>query len=163
MDVCLYLLPPTGHGIKRVDMETLKRIQVGTMFFKQKIKPAYRIWLLWFPVLQKLTVLLKRSYLSRNSKYKNEIKRFFNPFLKFVILKIKHQLKLNKVANSSFFPHLNSILPLSLIGSNTTIKTKDGQNLRVRKYPWGIVNTEDEVEKLFVEFFSDFFLSGTLW
>ena len=36
MDVCLYLLPPTGHGIKRVDMETIKRIQVGTMFLQAK-------------------------------------------------------------------------------------------------------------------------------
>ena len=28
VDVCLYLLPPTGHGIKKVDLEFLKRIQV---------------------------------------------------------------------------------------------------------------------------------------
>ena len=27
VDVCLYMLPPTGHGIKKVDIESLKRIQ----------------------------------------------------------------------------------------------------------------------------------------
>ena len=27
VDVCLYLLPPTGHGIKKIDIESLKRIQ----------------------------------------------------------------------------------------------------------------------------------------
>merc|ERR1719150_2825658 len=27
IDVCIYLLPPTGHGAKRADLECLRRIQ----------------------------------------------------------------------------------------------------------------------------------------
>ena len=33
VDVCLYMLPPTGHGIKKIDLESLKRIQAWEKSF----------------------------------------------------------------------------------------------------------------------------------
>merc|ERR1711860_31927 len=109
-DVCLYLLPPTGHGVKKIDMESLKRIQNFVTVI---------------PCVAKADSFIEEELF--------ELKQ-----------QIKQQLKQNKVANHSLSPHLSSKMPLSLIGSNTSMETKYGGSIQVRKYPWGTVNTEDE-------------------
>ena len=55
--VCLYLLSPTGHGLKKHDIECLKRIQVVTIITKFVCcNMFYRILLTLCLVLAKQTV-----------------------------------------------------------------------------------------------------------
>ena len=63
-----------------------------------------------------------------------------------VCLQIRHQLKQNKIYSFNFSdPALNQRMPFSLIGSDTKIPSNDGASFRGRKYPWGVVNIENEV------------------
>ena len=55
-------------------------------------------------------------------------------------------MKQNKINPFNFSePLLNQRLPFSLIGSDTLIQTSGGGSFRGRKYPWGVVNIENEV------------------
>ena len=66
-----------------------------------------------------------------------------------VCLQIRHQLKQNKIYSFNFSdPALNQRMPFSLIGSDTKIPSNDGASFRGRKYPWGVVNIENEVRTL---------------
>ena len=63
VDVCLYLLSPTGHSLKKHDIEALKRLQVKVNF--QMISRIniglFRRWLISYPALRKLTVSQAKS------------------------------------------------------------------------------------------------------
>ena len=63
VDVCLYLLPPTGHSLKKHDIEALKRLQVTLNL--QMISGIniglFRRSLISFPALRKLTVSQAKS------------------------------------------------------------------------------------------------------
>jgi len=78
---------------------------------------------------------------------------------------IRHQLKQNKICSFNFSDSaLNQRMPFSLIGSDTKVQSNDGGSFRGRKYPWGVVNIEDEVYIHLLYFFlnSPFTDSGTL-
>ena len=63
------------------------------------------------------------------------------------VFQIKQQLKQNKIHFYNFSnAEIISKLPFSLIGSNTAVITEDGKCFKGRKYPWGIVNVENEVK-----------------
>ena len=148
VDVCLYLLPPTGHGVKKIDMESLKRIQAWNINFLASTKLN-----LFAGICDCNTLCCKGWQFYKRGVNGTEtesiIQVFISVFFNIIYCsKIKQQLKQNKVANHSLSPHLGSMMPLSLIGSNTSMETKYGQRLRVRKYPWGTVNTEDEVNRV---------------
>ena len=63
VDVCLYLLSPTGHSLKKHDIEALKRLQVKLKF--QMISRIniglFRRSLISYPALRKLTVSQAKS------------------------------------------------------------------------------------------------------
>ena len=66
--------------------------------------------------------------------------------IKAVFVQIRQQLKQNKISSFNFSdPALNQRMPFALIGSDTKILRTDGGSFRGRKYPWGVVNIENEV------------------
>ena len=40
---------------------------------------------------------------------------------------------------------MRSLVPFSVVGSNTSLVDGDGTKYRGREYPWGVVNIEDQV------------------
>ena len=53
---------------------------------------------------------------------------------------------------------VNNSLPFAVVGSNTVIEDDfTGRRFRGRKYPWGCVNIEDEVHKIYHSFLHNVF------
>ena len=51
-------------------------------------------------------------------------------------------------------------MPFSLIGSDTKIPGNDGGSFRGRKYPWGVVNIENEEHCDFLTAYKALFIVG---
>ena len=51
-------------------------------------------------------------------------------------------------------------MPFSLIGSDTKIPSNDGASFRGRKYPWGVVNIENEQHCDFLTAYKALFIVG---
>ena len=49
---------------------------------------------------------------------------------------------------------MRSLVPFSVVGSNTSLVDGDGAKYRGREYPWGVVNIEDQVGSSLVTLFS---------
>ena len=52
-------------------------------------------------------------------------------------------------------------MPFSLIGSDTNILSSGGATFRGRKYPWGVVNIENEQHCDFLTAYKALFRAGT--
>uniref|UniRef100_A0A1I7XU60 Septin-type G domain-containing protein n=1 Tax=Heterorhabditis bacteriophora TaxID=37862 RepID=A0A1I7XU60_HETBA len=103
---CLYFISPTGHGLKALDLVTLREL-------------AKRVNVI--PVIAK-----------SDTTCKDELVRF------------KH-----KVAHTNV--EMNSAVPFAVVGSGDFVKKDNGVMVRARKYPWGIVEVENEQHCDFVK------------
>jgi len=115
---CLYFIAPTGHGLKPLDIQFMKRIH-------EKVNII--------PVIGKADACTHR-----------EVDLFKAKIL--VQLEI-NEIRIYDFPESELRTENNwmrSLLPFAVVGSNTTITTEDGTKFRGREYPWGVVNIEDQ-------------------
>jgi len=115
---CLYFIAPTGHGLKPLDIQFMKRIH-------EKVNII--------PVIGKADACTHR-----------EIDLFKAKIL--VQLEI-NEIRIYDFPESELRTENNwmrSLLPFAVVGSNTTMTADDGTKFRGREYPWGVVNIEDQ-------------------
>lgn len=113
--VCLYLLPPTGHTLKSVDLVTMRAIH-------QKVNLV--------PVIAKADTVTKAEL----AAFKALIGR---------------ELEANGI--ETYCPEeLKPLFPLAVIGSKEEI-LMGSERVRVRQYPWGIVEVENEEHSDFIK------------
>jgi len=115
---CLYFIAPTGHGLKPLDIQFMKRIH-------EKVNII--------PVIGKADACTHREVDLFKSKIlvqleMNEIRIYDFP-----------EGELGGENN-----WMRSLLPFAVVGSNTTLTDDDGTKYRGREYPWGTVNIEDQ-------------------
>jgi len=115
---CLYFIAPTGHGLKPLDVEVMKRIH-------DKVNII--------PVIGKADSCTQREI----SLFKNKI-----------LLQLeKHEIHIYDFPASELEPEhhwMRARLPFAVVGSNTIVTDEDGNLCRGREYPWGNVNIEDK-------------------
>ncbi|AGO11047.1 AaceriAFR436Cp [[Ashbya] aceris (nom. inval.)] len=122
---CLYLINPTGHGLKEIDVE-----------FMRQLGPLVNV----IPVISKSDSLTPDE-LKLNKKLIMEDIDYYNlpiysfPFDQDVVSDEDYETN----------TYLRSLLPFSIIGSNETFETPDGRIIHGRRYPWGTVDVEDPV------------------
>ncbi|VDD93301.1 unnamed protein product, partial [Enterobius vermicularis] len=117
---CLYFISPTGHGLKALDVVTMKRL-------------SERVNVI--PIIAKA-----------DTACKDELSRFKS--------KILSELRSNNIAIYQFptddetvravNTELNQLLPYAVVGSTDFVKKDNGKLYRARRYPWGIVEVENE-------------------
>ncbi|KAK9738715.1 Septin [Popillia japonica] len=117
---CLYFIQPSGHGLKSLDIEFMKRLC-------DKVNII--------PVISKadtLTpdecILFKKQILNEIAQNKIKIYEFPDT------LEDDEEHKLNK--------SLRERVPFAVVGSNVVIEA-EGKKTRGRKYPWGIAEVEN--------------------
>lgn len=115
---CLYFIAPTGHGLKPLDVQFMKRIH-------EKVNII--------PVIGKADACTHREVDLFKSKIlvqleMNEIRIYDFP-----------ERELGAENN-----WMRSLLPFAVVGSNTTLIDGNGTKYRGREYPWGTVNIEDQ-------------------
>ncbi|XP_066963305.1 septin-7 isoform X4 [Macrobrachium rosenbergii] len=113
---CLYFIAPSGHGLKPLDVEFMRRLH-------DKVNII--------PVISKADTLtpdecqhLKKQVLNEIAQHKIKIYEFPEEEGDTNALKMKQRV------------------PFAVVGSNTIVEV-DGKKVRGRKYPWGIVEVEN--------------------
>lgn len=122
---CLYMITPTGHGLKEMDVEIMRRL--GDYV---NILPC-------ISKTDSLTVdelkLNKKLIQEDIERFRLPIFDFNNEYFTFDDNLDNESLELNK--------YLQSSMPFALMGSNATLQDPTtGELKRVRKYPWGTVD-----------------------
>ncbi|KAH3670260.1 hypothetical protein WICMUC_004913 [Wickerhamomyces mucosus] len=118
----IYFINPTGHGLKELDIELLR-----------KLSGLVNI----FPVISKsdsLTqeeIILNKKLILEDLKY-HQIEYYDFPY----------DLENDDNETIDTNSYLRSLLPFSVVGSNQVFEI-DGELVRARKYPWGYINIED--------------------
>ncbi|XP_017773292.1 PREDICTED: septin-7 [Nicrophorus vespilloides] len=117
---CLYFIQPSGHGLKSLDIEFMKRLC-------DKVNII--------PIIAKADTLtsdecalFKKQILNEIAQHKIKIYEFPDP------PEEDDDHKLNK--------SLSDRVPFAVVGSNVVIEV-DGKKVRGRKYPWGIAEVEN--------------------
>uniref|UniRef100_A0A1I7ZSU8 Septin-type G domain-containing protein n=1 Tax=Steinernema glaseri TaxID=37863 RepID=A0A1I7ZSU8_9BILA len=121
--LCLYFIAPTGHGLKELDIQFMKHLHGRVNIV---------------PVIAKADALTTCE-LTRFKKNitedieKNDIK----------IYKFPEPEEGTSEAEISKNIAMRSRLPFAIVGSNNIVETDSGRKLRVREYPWGVVEVEN--------------------
>ena len=109
---CLYFIAPTGHALKPLDIEFMRRIHQHVNII---------------PVIGKADSLTPE-----------ELNSFKKQIMKQII---EAEIQIFQ------FPHettINSKLPFAVVGSNCILEI-NGEKIRGRRYPWGVVNIESSM------------------
>jgi septin 7 len=113
---CLYFIAPSGHGLRQLDIQTMKRLH-------DKVNII--------PVVAK-----------SDSCTQDEIKRFKQIILQQLT---ENSIKIYDFppTEDPEVDWMREQLPFAVVGSDTVTQDADGKRVRGREYPWGTVNIED--------------------
>jgi len=125
---CLYFIAPSGHGLKPLDVEFMKRLH-------DKVNVI--------PVIAKADTMTPEEVAHFKRQIMNQI----------VQAKIRiYEFPDEDVLGNGETPSNKEIeanrkikerVPFAVVGSNAIIDGADGKKIRGRKYPWGIVDIEN--------------------
>jgi len=126
--VCLYFIAPSGHGLKPLDVEFMKRLH-------DKVNVV--------PVIGKSDTMtpeeighFKRQIMNQIVQAKIRIYEF--PEDELMGNGINATEEIDRKENKK----MKERVPFAVVGSNCLIENADGKKVRGRKYPWGIVDIE---------------------
>lgn len=119
---CLYFIRPTGHSLKPLDIETLKKLST-------------RVNLI--PIIAKSDTLSPTEISEFKQRIRSVIEaqeiRIFTP-----------PIELDDEASAEHAKQLIETMPFAIISSENEYDNGSGQLVRGRKYPWGIAEVENE-------------------
>ncbi|KAI9148502.1 Cell division control protein 3 [Blastocladiella emersonii ATCC 22665] len=127
---CLYFIPPTGHSLRQLDIEFMRRL-------------APRVNLI--PIVAKSDTLTE-----------DEIRVFKDRILDDINF---HKIDIYRpptyedddqetIAETS---EIATKIPFAVVGSNKEVATAGGRKVRGRAYPWGIIEVDNEDHNDFVK------------
>ncbi|SMQ53138.1 unnamed protein product [Zymoseptoria tritici ST99CH_3D7] len=119
---CLYFIRPTGHSLKPLDIEVMKRL-------------CTRVNLI--PVVAKADTLSPADLAKFKHRIRNVIEaqgiKIYTP-----------PLEEDDEAGLQHARSLISAMPFSVIGSERDVNTPDGRTVKGRQYAWGVAEVENE-------------------
>merc|ERR1719331_3808210 len=125
---CLYFIAPSGHGLKPLDVEFMKRLH-------DKVNVI--------PVIAKADTMTPEEVAHFKRQIMNQIVQ-----AKIRIYEFPDDEALGNgetVSNKEIEANrkIKERVPFAVVGSNCLIDGADGKKIRGRKYPWGIVDIEN--------------------
>lgn len=127
---CLYLINPTSHGLKEMDVE-----------FMKKLGNLVNI----LPIISKSDSLTQEELKFNKKLIMEDIDRYNLPIYNFPFDE-EEATQEDYDTNT----YLRSTLPFSIIGSNEVYDMGNSLMVRGRKYPWGMLDVEDATISDFV-------------
>ncbi|MBN3274499.1 SEPT7 protein, partial [Polyodon spathula] len=116
---CLYFIAPSGHGLKPLDIEFMKRLH-------EKVNII--------PLIAKADTLTPEECQQFKKQIMKEIQEHKIRMYEFPEMDDEEENKLIK--------KITDRLPLAVVGSNTVIEVV-GKRVRGRQYPWGVAEVEN--------------------
>ena len=118
----IYFINATGHGLKEIDVEMLKRL-TGLVNI--------------IPVISKADALTREELALNKKLILEDLKHYGIEYYYF-----PYDLETDDNETVDTNSYLRSLIPFSVIGSNQVFEV-EGELIRGRKYPWGFINIED--------------------
>ncbi|OBA22391.1 Septin [Metschnikowia bicuspidata var. bicuspidata NRRL YB-4993] len=119
---CLYFIRPTGHSLKPLDIEIMKRLST-------------RVNLI--PVIAKSDTLALNELELFKARIRDVIEaqdiNIYTP-----------PLDLDDPASAEHSKQLIEAMPFAVVGSDEDVELSPGNFVKGRKYPWGVVEVENE-------------------
>ena len=119
---CLYFIRPTGHTLKPLDIEVMKRL-------------SSRVNLI--PVVAKADTLSPQDLVRFKHRIRNVIEaqgiKIYQP-----------PIEEDDEAAATHARSLMAAMPFAVIGSEKDVKTPDGRIVKGRQYSWGVAEVENE-------------------
>ncbi|CEH17779.1 probable cell division control protein cdc3 [Ceraceosorus bombacis] len=120
---CLYFVQPTGHALRPIDIEFMRRLH-------QKVN--------LIPVIAKSDTLTDEEILSFKQRIladinHHQIQIFYAP--------IYDNEDEETIAEND---EIVRKIPFAIVGSDTEVDTADGRRVRGRGYPWGVIEVDNE-------------------
>ncbi|XP_027649381.1 septin-7 isoform X1 [Falco biarmicus] len=116
---CLYFIAPSGHGLKPLDIEFMKRLH-------EKVNII--------PLIAKADTLTPEECQQFKKQIMKEIQEHKIKIYEFPETDDEEENKIVK--------KIKDRLPLAVVGSNTIIEV-NGKRVRGRQYPWGVAEVEN--------------------
>ncbi|TFK74332.1 GTP binding protein [Pluteus cervinus] len=119
---CLYFIPPTGHALREMDIELMKRLS-----------PRVNV----IPVIGRADSLTKNELKAFKKRTIEDIEHYDIPVYNF-----PYDIEEDDEETIQDNMELRAMLPFSIIGSEEVVEI-DGEAVRARVYPWGIAEVDD--------------------
>jgi len=127
---CVYFIQPTGHALKPLDIEVMRRLHTKVNLI---------------PVIAKADTMTDEEIMSFKARILADIKHhaiqiFEGP---------RYELDDDEtIAENN---EIMSKVPFAVVGANSEITSADGRKVRGRRYPWGIIEVDNEEHCDFVK------------
>ncbi|KAF7646926.1 hypothetical protein LDENG_00180510, partial [Lucifuga dentata] len=116
---CLYFIAPSGHGLKPLDIEFMKRLH-------EKVNII--------PLIAKADTMTPEECQQFKKQIMREIQEHKIKIYEFPETDDEEEMRLVR--------KIKDRLPLAVVGSNTIIEV-NGKRVRGRQYPWGVAEVEN--------------------
>merc|ERR1712241_292634 len=125
---CLYFIAPSGHGLKPLDVEFMKRLH-------DKVNVI--------PVIAKADTMTPEEVAHFKRQIMNQIVQAKIRIYEFPDEDVlaNGETPSNKEIEAN--RKIKERVPFAVVGSNAIIDGADGKKIRGRKYPWGVVDIEN--------------------
>lgn len=122
MHALLYFIQPTGHGLRELDIELMKRLS-----------PRVNV----IPVIGKADSLTPAELAESKKLIMEDIEHYRIPIYNF-----PYDIEEDDEDTVEENAELRGMLPFAIVGSEEFVEV-NGKKVRARQYPWGIVEVEN--------------------
>lgn len=120
---CLYFIQPTGHALKQIDIEFMRRLHTKVNLI---------------PVIAKADTLTDDEVLAFKQRVLADIAYHHIQIFQAPIYDNEDE---ETIAENE---EIASKIPFAVVGSNREVHTIDGRIVRGRVYPWGVIEVDNE-------------------
>ncbi|PLB46040.1 Septin B [Aspergillus steynii IBT 23096] len=127
---CVYFIQPTGHSLKPLDIEVMRRLHTKVNLIPVIAKAD--------TLTDEEIALFKQRILADIQHHNIQI--FEGP-----------RYELDDEETIAENQEIMSKVPFAVVGANSEVSTPDGRKVRGRSYPWGIIEVDNEEHCDFVK------------
>ncbi|KAK9453896.1 Septin-domain-containing protein [Dipodascopsis uninucleata] len=120
---CLYFIAPTGHSLKQIDVEVMKKLH-------NKVN--------LIPVIAKSDILTDEEIVSFKARIRADLEHHKINIFETPRFEVDGDDTIEEK------DAIMSAIPFAVVGAISKVSTPDGRSVRGRKYPWGVVEVDNE-------------------
>lgn len=144
---CVYFIQPTGHSLKPLDIEVMRRLHTKVNLI---------------PVIAKADTLTDEEITAFKQRVSHECFLFatLTVFILQILKDINHhniqifegpRYELDDDETIAENQEIMSKVPFAVVGANTEVVNPEGRTVRGRSYPWGVIEVDNEEHCDFVK------------
>ncbi|KAF2101494.1 septin AspB [Rhizodiscina lignyota] len=127
---CVYFIQPTGHSLKPLDVEVMRRLHTKVNLI---------------PVIAKADTLTDEEIMAFKQRILADI-QYHN-----IQIFEGPRYELDDDETIAENNEIMSKVPFAVVGANSDVQTPDGRKVRGRRYPWGVIEVDNEEHCDFVK------------